>query len=99
MATGARDVHRMFGDLDRLRAAEGLRNKQENLQLWCNFVGNPLRIGGRALKVDASMVFLGALLCKDRQGAVVNKVALAWTKLWTMKRQVATRALSPKARL
>lgn len=40
------------------------------LQLWSNFLGHSIRVGGRNLEVETPMASLGALLCRDRAGAV-----------------------------
>lgn len=62
MATGPKQIQNMYGDLERACTSKGLRVEPEKLQLWSNFPGNRVRAGGHDLKVEASMVFLGALL-------------------------------------
>lgn len=40
-------------------------------------VGNPVRVGDHNLLVDATMVFLGALICGDRTGPAGHGVGMA----------------------
>lgn len=51
------------------------------------------------MQVEASAVFVGALLCRDRTGAVRHRVGMAWTQFWAARRQFTTRAFSLEARL
>lgn len=57
------------------------------------------RLMCKALKVEASMVFLGALPCRGRTGAIGHRAGLAWAKFWASKHQYTTRALNLATRL
>lgn len=85
-------------DFERACAPKGLRRKPGKLQLRNNLLFSRVRGNSQTLKVQASVAFFRSVLCRGRTGAR-HRVGLAWAKLWAIKRQVTTRALSPPARL
>lgn len=82
VASSPKDCHNMHRDLEGACSPKELRSKPEKLQFWNNFIGKFSSRWWPTLKVEASMVFLGALLCRDRTGDVGYRLGLAWTKLW-----------------
>lgn len=88
-----------YSGLEAACRPNGFRINLEKLQLWSNFPGNAVRVGGRHLRVDATMAFPGAFISRDSTGPVGHRVGMAWSKFWAAKRHMTTRALSPEARL
>lgn len=98
VATSPEGVQNMCGDLEAAFRSKGPRIRPEKLQLWRSFRGSLICVGRRNLHVKPPVVFLGALLCRDRAGAVGYHVGTALTKFWAANGQF-TSGPSPDARM
>lgn len=94
VATNPGDVQRMYSDLKANCRPKGHRMKLEKVLLWSIVQGSPVRVGGRNLRVEAAMVFVGALICRDRTGLVGHRVGMASSEFCAAK--FTTSALTPE---